>query len=134
MLKKTLETEVRVKLPEDQREDIHHLEDLIIRTSDGTEVPLLDVAELQEEKAFRSITRRDGRRAINVWMDVQPKRAVTQVIEALRNEALPQLRNDYPGITWNFEGEKIIRCTVRGVNTTGIQADLDTRTAAAYTG
>ena len=104
LLRGTNETEVRVKLPEDQREDVHHLEDLIIRTPSGAEVPLLDVAELEKDEAFTSINRRDGRRAINVSMDVQPRSAVTQVIEALRSEALPKLRNDFPGITWSFEG------------------------------
>jgi multidrug efflux pump subunit AcrB len=104
LLRGTNEVEVRVKLPEDQREDLHHLEDLIIRTPDGTEVPLLDVAELKKGVAFTSINRRDGRRVINVSTDVDPKRATTQVIEALRNVELPQLRKDFPGITWTFEG------------------------------
>jgi multidrug efflux pump subunit AcrB len=104
LLRGTNEIEVRVKLPEDQREDIHHLEDLIIRTPGGTEVPLMDVAEVQKNVAFTGISRRDGRRVINVSMDVEPKRAVTQVIEALRTRELPQLRKDFPGITWSFEG------------------------------
>jgi len=104
LLRGTNEVEVRVKLPEDQREDLHHLEDLIIRTPDGTEVPLLDVAELTKGVAFTSINRRDGRRVINVSTDVEPKRATTQVIEALRTEELPKLREDFPGITWTFEG------------------------------
>jgi len=104
LLRGTNEIEVRVKLPEDQREDIYNLEDLIIRTPDGTEVSLLDVADVEENTAFTGINRRDGRRIVNVSMDVEPKRAVTQVIEALRNEELPQLRKDFPGITWSFEG------------------------------
>ncbi|KAA5539572.1 efflux RND transporter permease subunit [Roseiconus nitratireducens] len=104
LLRGTNEIEVRVKLPEDQREDMHSLEDLIIRTPSGTEVPLLDVADVEQTLAFRSIDRRDGRRVINVSMDVEPKRAVTQVIQALRGETLPNLRSDYPGITWTFEG------------------------------
>jgi multidrug efflux pump subunit AcrB len=104
LLRGTNEIEVRVKLPEDQREDIHHLEDLIIRTPSGAEVPLLDVAEVKKNVAFSSINRRDGRRVINVSMDIEPKRAVTRVIESLKNEELPQLRKDYPGITWTFEG------------------------------
>ena len=104
LLRGTNEIEVRVKLPEDQREDIHHLEDLIIRTPSGAEVPLLDVAHVDKDEAFTSINRRDGRRAINVSMDIEPKRAITQVIEALRNEELPRLREDFPGITWRFEG------------------------------
>ena len=104
LLRGTNETEVRVKLPEGEREDIHSLEDLIIRTPSGTEVPLMDVADLQQTKAFRSIDRRDGRRVINVSMDVEPKRAVTQVIQSLRGEDLQQLRDDFPGLTWSFEG------------------------------
>jgi len=39
-----------------------------------------------------------------VSMDVEPKRAITQVITALQTELLPQLQRDYPGITWTFEG------------------------------
>ncbi len=104
LLRGTNEIEVRVKLPEDQREDIHHLEDLIIRTPIGAEVPLLDVADVEKTVAFSRISRRDGRRVINVSMDVEPKRATTQVINALRSEALPRLREDFPGLTWSFEG------------------------------
>ncbi|MCA9129399.1 MAG: efflux RND transporter permease subunit [Planctomycetales bacterium] len=104
LLRGTNEVEVRVKLPEEQRENLHHLEDLIIQTPSGAEVPLLDVAELKKDVAFSRINRRDGRRAISVSMDVEPKRAITQVITAMQTEALPQLRRDYPGITWSFEG------------------------------
>ncbi|WP_146521834.1 efflux RND transporter permease subunit [Stieleria varia] len=104
LLRGTNEVEVRVKLPKDQREDIHHLEDLVIRTPSGAEVPLMDVAELKKNVAFSRINRRDGRRAISVSMDVEPKRAITQVISAMEKDALPALRRDYPGITWTFDG------------------------------
>ena len=104
LLRGTNEIEVRVKLPEDEREDIYNLEDLVIRTPSGTEVPLMDVADLEETSAFRSIDRRDGRRVVSVSMDIEPQRAVTQVIHALRTEELPRLREDFPGITWSFEG------------------------------
>jgi len=104
LLRGTNEIEVRVKLPEHQRKDIHHLEDLVIQTPAGMEVPLMDVVELRRGEAFTSINRRDGRRVINVSLDVEPKRAVGQVITALNTEELPQLRADYPGITWTFEG------------------------------
>ena len=91
-------------MPEEEREDIHNLEDLVVRTPNGSEVPLLDVAEVIETQAFTRINRRDGRRVIGVSMDAEPAGAVGQVIEALRNEELPKLREDFPGITWTFEG------------------------------
>jgi len=59
---------------------------------------------VQKDEGFTAINRRDGRRVINVSMDIEPKGAVNQVMNALRNEELPQLRKDYPGITWSFEG------------------------------
>lgn len=104
LLRGTNEIEVRVKLPEGQREDMHHLEDLVIRTPSGAEVPLLDVAEVSRNQAFSSINRRDGRRVIGVSMDAEPAGAVTQVVEALRSSELPRLRQDFPGITWTFKG------------------------------
>lgn len=104
LLRGTNEIEVRVKLPEDEREDIYSLEDLVVRTPSGTEVPLLDVADLERSSAFRSIDRRDGRRVVSVSMDIEPQRAVNQVIHALRTEELPKLREDFPGITWRFVG------------------------------
>jgi multidrug efflux pump subunit AcrB len=104
LLRGTNEIEVRVKLPEEERGDLYNLEDLVIRTPSGAEVPLLDVAEVRQTEAFTSISRRDGRRIVNVSMDVEPKRATGQIITALNTEVLPQLRRDFPGLTWTFEG------------------------------
>jgi multidrug efflux pump subunit AcrB len=102
----TDEIEVRVKLPKEDRKDLRSFADLVIRTPDGIEVPLLDVVEVSRGEAFNSISRRDGRRVVNVGMDVEPKREVGRVLEAIRTETLPGLRADYPGITWSFEGSQ----------------------------
>ncbi|MGB3778434.1 MAG: efflux RND transporter permease subunit [Tunicatimonas sp.] len=100
------EVEVRVKLPHEERKDLYNLEDFLIRTPDSIEVPLLDVVAVEQREAFTSINRRDGRRVVSVGMDVEPASAVTQVIESLQGEVLPQLRADFPGITWSFEGSQ----------------------------
>ncbi len=113
------EVEMRVKLPLSERKDMHSLEDLIIRTPTGIEVPLLDVVSLTEGEAFSSINRRDGRRVVTIAMNVEPKSAVSQVMNSLNEEVLPQLRADYPGITWTFQGT---------------QADMRESTGALYGG
>ncbi len=105
-LRGTNEIEVRVKLPEEQREHLSYLEDFIVRTPDGGEVPLLDVARVERGEAFTTINRRDGRRVVTVGMDVEPKRAVGRVLESINTEVLPQLRADFPGITWTFQGSQ----------------------------
>ncbi|WP_339734066.1 efflux RND transporter permease subunit [uncultured Sunxiuqinia sp.] len=106
LLRETNEVEVRVKLPLEERKDIFHLEDLIIRAPDGTEVPLYDVVELTSGEAFTSINRRNGRRIVTVGMDVEPSSATSRVLAAINSETLPQLRADFPGITWSFEGSQ----------------------------
>jgi len=104
LLRGTNEVEVRVKLPREERKELYHLQDLVIRTPAGTEVPLLEVVDLEETEAFSSINRRNGRRVVGVSTDVEPKRETTQVITALNTQILPELAREYPGITWTFEG------------------------------
>jgi multidrug efflux pump subunit AcrB len=105
-LRGTNEIEVRVKLPHEQRKDLYHLEDFVVQTPEGTDVPLMDVVEVDEGQAFTTINRRDGRRVVSVSMDAQPSNAVSQVLESLQQEALPQLRSEFPGLTWSFEGSQ----------------------------
>ena len=102
----TDEIEVRVKLPKEDRKDIQSFADLVIMTPDGVEVPLLEVVEVKQGAAFSSINRRDGRRVVNVSLDVEPKREVSRVLEAIQSETLPGLRADFPGLTWTFEGSQ----------------------------
>lgn len=103
-LRSTNEIEVRVKLPLEERRDIQNLENFLVRTPTGVEVPLMDVVRVEQREAFTSINRRDGRRVVTVGMDVEPSNAVTRVLTSVQQEVLPQLRADYPGITWTFEG------------------------------
>jgi multidrug efflux pump subunit AcrB len=100
------EIEVRVKLPYAERKDITNLENFMIRTPAGVEVPLLDVVEMEQREAFTSITRRDGRRVVNVGMDVEPANAVSRVLASIESDVLPQMRADFPGLTWTYEGSQ----------------------------
>ena len=100
------EIEVRVKLPLQERRDIQNLENFLIRTQEGIEVPLLDVVKVEQREAFTTINRRDGRRVVNVGMDIEPANAVSRVLASVKEEVLPQLRADFPGITWTFEGSQ----------------------------
>ena len=37
---------------------------------------------------------------------VEPSSATSRVLAAINSETLPQLRADFPGITWSFEGSQ----------------------------
>ncbi len=103
-LRGTNEIEVRVKLPLAERQDHNTLENLILRTNGGVEVPLKDVANIEAGEAFSSLSRRNGLRVINVGMDVEPQNALNRISAAMNQEVLPQLRAEIPGLTWSFRG------------------------------
>lgn len=100
------EIEVRVKLPLEERRDLYNLEDFIVRAPDGTAVPLMNVVKVTEGQTFTNINRRDGKRIVNVSMAVEPASAQNRVLQSLSDEVLPQLRADFPGVTWSFEGSQ----------------------------
>jgi len=100
------EIKVKVRLPEEQRTSEYDIEQLLIRTPLGRDVPLLQVADLSRGRAYTSITRRDGRRTISVTGEVEPIDQVGQVLATLTDDILPELARDHPGLTYQFEGRQ----------------------------
>lgn len=105
-LRGTNEIEVRVNLPHEQRKDVYHLEEYVVQTPTGTDVPLMDVMQVEEGQAFTTINRRDGRRVVTVSMDAEPSIAVLQILASLQQDVLPELRSEFSGLTWSFEGSQ----------------------------
>lgn len=100
------EVKVMVKLPSDRRASEHDLEQFLIRTPDGHDVPLLEIADIARGRAYTSIQRRDGRRTLQVKADVEPIGEAGQVQAALDAIVLPQLIQDFPGLTAGYEGRQ----------------------------
>ncbi|MDA1370627.1 MAG: efflux RND transporter permease subunit [Proteobacteria bacterium] len=76
---------VMVRYPEAQRQSLGNLEDLMIRTPSGAEVPFLSIADFTLGNGYSSINRQDGRRIITVSADID--RAVVTPDE-IREEIL----------------------------------------------
>ena len=100
------EIDVLVKLPDAESSSIHDLESLMVRTPAGAFVPLKDIVDFSLDRAYRSINRRDGRRTITVSANVEPEDETSRLINTLSAHELPQLKRDYPGITYSFEGRE----------------------------
>lgn len=100
------EIRVRVKFPKEQRISEYDVENLLIRTPAGKDVPLMQVAEVTRGRSYTSIDRRNGRRTVTVTADVDPIDDTTRVMETLKQEILPQLSSDYPGLGCNWEGRQ----------------------------
>jgi multidrug efflux pump subunit AcrB len=100
------EVKVMVRLPKGQRVSEYDVEELIIQTPAGLDVPLRQAATVVRGRAYTTITRRDGRRTVTVTADVDPPDETGQVLATLTDEILPQLTRDHPGLSYSFQGRQ----------------------------
>lgn len=125
------DVKVMVRYPPEERKSVENLSELRIRLPDGSGVPFEEVADFEIADGFAAITRVDRRRVINITADADKGIADLGLIKAdlstpnLRDGlpgkiqrwarersgkhnalgAVDRILQDYPGITWSFEGE-----------------------------
>ncbi len=101
------EIKVMVRYPDVNRKQLWNFETMRIHTPGGQEIPLIQAADIIEGYGFSEINRTDRKRVINISASVNAEKANAQeIITELKNGLLPQLTQDYPGLTWNMEGEE----------------------------
>jgi multidrug efflux pump subunit AcrB len=100
------EIRVKVRLPRAQRIRQYDLEELLIRTPNGTDVPLAQIAEVKPGRAYTTINRRNGRRTVTVTANVEPMSQTSQVQATLEAEMLPDLARKFPGLAYQWEGRQ----------------------------
>jgi multidrug efflux pump subunit AcrB len=103
------ELKVKVRLPREEREFEYNLEQMILWTPSGKEIPLRDAVSLKRGRAYTTIDRRNGRRVVTVSADVKPRSKTDQVMQSLTADTLPALQQKFPGLTYSFEGRQADR-------------------------
>ncbi|MBL7189088.1 MAG: efflux RND transporter permease subunit [Phycisphaerae bacterium] len=100
------EVKVKVRLPREQRVRQYDLEQLLIRTPQGTDVPLAQIARVEPGRAYTTISRRNGRRTVTVTANVEPISQSSQMQATLEAEVLPELARSFPGLSYGWEGRQ----------------------------
>ena len=113
------EVRVRVILPENQRNSEYDLEQLLITTSQGKYVPLMQVAEVERGRSYTSIDRRNARRTVTVTANATPDEEATLIQEKLSADILPRMSQKYPGLSYGFEGRQADMAESMGSLTSG---------------
>ena len=95
---------VMVRLPREQRQSLHTLDQLHIRTPDGGNAPFNSVAEGKFVPARSDIQRIDGAQVIDVR--ARPVDETVNVVEIARDIAprLDAILNQHPELSWRFDG------------------------------
>jgi multidrug efflux pump subunit AcrB len=100
------EVRVLVRLPEEERDSSYYLWNMMIKAPNGADVLLKDVVQAKEGRAYTTIYRRDSQRIINVTSDVNPPSEAGNIISEIQEGALVKLQQDYPDLTYSFEGQQ----------------------------
>jgi multidrug efflux pump subunit AcrB len=101
------EIRVMVRNPESQRHSEYDVEELVIRTPQGGEAKLRQVARVKRSKSETSIGRSEGKRVVHVTSEIEREETTSEEIVArLKKEVLPELRDRYPGLTTEFAGSQ----------------------------
>ena len=101
----TNEIKVMVRYPEAERRSVGDLEDMWIRTPDGTEVPFTSVARAYFDEAPARIQHFDRRRAVNVTANVDVDSIDPgDIVRNVRENFLPELEARYPGVVSSLSG------------------------------
>ncbi|MDX1405032.1 MAG: efflux RND transporter permease subunit [Woeseiaceae bacterium] len=102
------EVKVMVRYPLSERRSIADLENMMIRTPDGDEVPFSEVAEVSFGKAYSSISRLNRRRTVTVSADIDEENVEPgEIIEEITEEFVPGLLSRHPGVEYGLEGASL---------------------------
>jgi multidrug efflux pump subunit AcrB len=96
-----------VRYAEEERHSLSGIEDMRIRSPDGHEVPIEEVAEIIPGRAYSMINRVDRKRTITVISDIDESIAnASMIVNDLKANFLPVLKQRYPGLAYDFEGQE----------------------------
>jgi multidrug efflux pump subunit AcrB len=101
---------VMVRLPKSARTDLDSLDNLRIRTADGRELPLTQVAEFTYAPGINRILRRNRTRSVSVYAEVKGDGGRNQVMADMNVNFWPEFEKQFPdierGAAGGFEEEQ----------------------------
>lgn len=95
---------VKVRYPVESRRSIESLNNFFVRTSDGRELPLLSVADLEYAPGIKSIQRWNGNRAARISADLKDD-VREDINKDLDENFYPAWEAKYPGIIRGSVGQ-----------------------------
>ncbi|MCF7810515.1 efflux RND transporter permease subunit [bacterium] len=99
------EVKVMVRYPEDERRSMAAIENMMIRTPSGGEIPFMQAAYIVDSEGFSVINRTDRKRVVNVTAKVDDKVTnADEVLSVMKTGFLKEIKAGYPGLSFDFEG------------------------------
>ena len=97
---------VMVRYADQERSSLSGFDEMRIRTDDGREIPIEEVADIVHGRAYSIINRVDRKRTVTVVSDIDENTAnASQIVADLKANFLPRLVERHPGVSFDLEGQ-----------------------------
>jgi len=98
--------EIDVRLAEEDKKTLYALDDFRITDKDGKQIPLTTLVNIERGRGFSRIERINSQRSVTVTGDVDTQTAnASEIVAHTRQNFIPQLFAQYPGVRAGFEGQ-----------------------------
>jgi len=100
------EVKVWVRFAEEERNTLSNLNQLRIRTPNGSEIPFSEIAQYTVDRGTVSINHLNGRREIRIEADMaDPKASAVDINAEIEERVLPPILAQFPSVGYSFEGQ-----------------------------
>ena len=103
------EVKLMVRYPEDERASLGDFDEIRVRTTDGSEYPITELADVTVARGATEINRINQMRSITVSADIDESNVdanAADTVTSLRKNFVPGLIERYPGIRVRWEGQE----------------------------
>lgn len=101
------EVKVVLRYPPGERSSLWHLENMLVRLSDGSHIPLMAIAEVYYGQGPSTIARLNGKRILHVSAHVDEGISPAALVRSgIMENFLPTIEDDFPGVHWGNSGRQ----------------------------
>ena len=101
------EVKLMVRYPEQERRSLVNFREIRVRTADGLERPIMELAEIDLDRGFSEINRVDQLRSVTITADLDESAAnADQIIQKLQEQDVTRLAEQFPGVQLRWEGQQ----------------------------
>jgi multidrug efflux pump subunit AcrB len=98
LIKGTEEIKLWLRYPKGDRSSVIDLTNMRVKTPQGMEVPLAEVATYAIDRGYENLKRRDGMRLITVSADVRNPDSTGLVNQYINRDVIPTVKELFPGV------------------------------------
>lgn len=101
------DVKLMVRYPEDERGSLVDFREIRIRTADGAERPITELAEIDYQRGFSEINRVDQMRSITISADLDETKAnANWIINELQDNYVDIWKKSFPAVSFRWEGQR----------------------------